>query len=148
MVFTSPVAAFRNGIRRYRPLLLQILSFGWVGLVATGAHFATLALLVEREIAGPVAGSVAGSLVGAVVSYVLNRLFTFDSTRSHAGAVPRFAVVALGAFILNGVLMDVLVHRLGVYYLLAQVFSTGITLIWTFSGYRIWAFADRSLHRG
>lgn len=146
-MFTSRVAEIRRAVRRYRPLALQVGAFAWVGLLAAGAHFATLALVVERELAGPVAGSVMGSVVGAVVSYTLNRLFTFDSTRSHAGAVPRFAVVALGAFALNAGLMDVLVHRLGVYYLAAQVVATGITLVWTFTGYRVWAFADRSIRR-
>ncbi|WP_454917582.1 GtrA family protein [Xanthobacter sediminis] len=146
-MFTSRVTAIRSAVRRYRPLVLQAASFAWVGLVATGAHFATLALAVERGLAGPVVASVTGSVVGAVVSYTLNRLFTFDSTRSHAGAVPRFAVVALGAFALNALIMEVLVHLAGVYYLAAQVAATGITLVWTFTGYRVWAFADRSVRR-
>ncbi len=131
-------------LRRYRPLIAQIASFAWVGVLATGAHFATLALVVERGIAGPVVASTFGAVVGAVVSYVLNRAFTFESTRSHAGAVPRFMVVALVSFILNGALMDLLVHRLGVFYLLAQVITTAITMLWTFSGYRVWAFAHRA----
>ncbi len=146
-MFTSRMTKIRKAVLRYRPLVLQIGAFAWVGLVATGAHFATLALVVEQDMAGPVAGSVMGSVVGAIVSYTLNRLFTFDSTRSHAGAVPRFAVVALGAFALNALIMEVLVHGLDVYYLAAQVVATGITLVWTFTGYRVWAFADRSLHR-
>lgn len=131
-------------LRRYRPLLAQIASFAWVGILATGAHFATLALVVERGVAGPVVASTLGAVVGAVVSYVLNRAFTFESTRSHAGAVPRFVVVALVSFILNGALMDLLVHRLGVFYLLAQVITTAVTMLWTFSGYRVWAFAHRA----
>ncbi|MFG1478185.1 GtrA family protein [Xanthobacter sp. V4C-4] len=146
-MFTSSVAEIRRAVRRYRPLVLQVGSFAWVGLLATGAHFATLALVVEQGLAGPVLGSVMGSVVGAVVSYVLNRLFTFESSRSHAGAVPRFAVVALGAFALNALLMEVLAQRIGLYYLAAQVVATGVTLVWTFTGYRVWAFADRSIRR-
>lgn len=129
---------------RHRPLIRQIMSFVGVGLTATAAHFATLALAVESGGLGPVAGSACGFVVGGIVSYALNRRFTFESTRSHAGAVPRFMVVAGVAFILNGVLMDLLVHRLGVFYLLAQAITTGITMLWTFSGYRIWAFAHRA----
>lgn len=136
-----------TGMRRYRPLITQAGSFVWVGLLATSAHFITLALLVEHAITGPVLGSVLGACTGAVVSYSLNRLFTFDSTRSHAGAVPRFMVVALGAFGLNALIMEVLVHLFDLYYLLAQVGATGLTLVWTFTGYRVWAFADRSIHR-
>ena len=146
-MFTALVTKLRHSVRRYRPLALQFGSFVWVGLLATGAHFATLALLVERGLAGPVVGTVAGSGVGALISYSLNRLFTFDSTRTHAGAVPRFIVVALVAFALNALIMELLARQLGLYYLLAQVGATGITLVWTFTSYRLWAFADRSVRR-
>lgn len=127
----------------YRDLIRQISSFVGVGLTATAAHFATLALLVEADLFGPVASSACGFVVGGTVSYVLNRRYTFESSRSHAGAVPRFAVVAGVAFILNGVLMNLFVHDLGLFYLLAQAITTGITMLWTFTGYRMWAFAHR-----
>lgn len=130
-------------VHRYRDLIRQFSTFVGVGLAATAAHFAALALVVENEWLGPVAGSAVGFVVGGIVSYSLNRRFTFDSTRSHAGAVPRFMVVAGVAFILNGGLMDLLVHRLGLFYLLAQAITTGLIMLWTFSGYRIWAFAHR-----
>ncbi|MFG1345895.1 GtrA family protein [Xanthobacter autotrophicus DSM 431] len=140
-----PIAAL---IHQYRDLIRQFSTFVGVGLAATSAHFAALALVVEKGWLGPVAGSAVGFVVGGVVSYTLNRRFTFESSRSHAGAVPRFLVVALVAFVLNGVLMDVLVHRLGLFYLLAQAITTGIIMLWTFSGYRIWAFAHRTGARG
>lgn len=126
-----------------RDLIRQIASFVGVGLTATAAHFATLALLVEADLFGPVVSSGCGFVVGGIVSYLLNRRYTFESSRSHAGAVPRFAVVAGVAFILNGVLMNLFVHDLGLFYLLAQAFTTGITMLWTFTGYRVWAFAHR-----
>ena len=129
---------------RYRTLIRQIVAFVGVGLTATAAHFAALTLMVESGLAGPVAGSGVGFMVGGIVSYSLNRRFTFESTRSHAGAVPRFMVVAGVAFVLNILIMDLLVHRLGLYYLLAQAITTGITMLWTFSGYRVWAFAHRT----
>lgn len=130
-------------IARYRPLIRQFAVFVGVGLTAAAGHFATLALLVEAAGFGPVLASACGFLVGATISYNLNRRFTFDATRSHAGAVPRFAIVAGTAFVLNAILMDVLVHRLGVFYLLAQVITIGLTMIFTFTSYRLWAFAHR-----
>lgn len=130
-------------LNRHRGLARQFLVFAGVGLAAAVAHFGTLALLVERGLLGPVAASAVGFVAGGIVSYVLNRRFTFESTRSHAGAVPRFILVAGVAFVLNGVLMDLLVHRLGLFYLLAQVVTTGINMVWTFTGHRLWAFAHR-----
>lgn len=127
-------------VRRYHPLIRQVMSFAGAGLAAAVGHFSTLAALVEFDLAGPVRASACGFLVGGVISYVLNRRFTFNATRSHVGAVPRFIAVAGVAFVLNAFLMDLLVHRLGLFYLLAQVITTGLVLIWTFSAYRIWAF--------
>jgi putative flippase GtrA len=135
---------FAELVVRYRALIRQIATFVGVGLTATAAHFAALTVLVENGLTGPVAGSGVGFVVGGIVSYSLNRRFTFESTRSHAGAVPRFMVVAGVAFVLNGLIMGLLVHELGIYYLLAQSITTGITMLWTFSGYRVWAFAHRT----
>ncbi|MFG1352192.1 GtrA family protein [Xanthobacter autotrophicus] len=131
-------------VLKYRDLIRQLASFVGVGLAATAAHFAALTLMVENGLTGPVAGSGVGFVVGGIVSYALNRRFTFESTRSHAGAVPRFMVVAGVAFVLNGLIMGLLVHQLGLYYLLAQAITTGIIMLWTFSGYRLWAFAHRA----
>ncbi|BAF87142.1 putative membrane protein [Azorhizobium caulinodans ORS 571] len=130
--------------QRHRAFFLQFATFVGVGLTAAAGHFTTLAIMVERNWAGPVLASLAGFIVGSVISYSLNRRFTFESTRSHAGALPRFATVAGIAFIMTGVLMDLLVHRIGLYYLLAQAITTGLVMIWTFSAYRIWAFAHKA----
>lgn len=136
--------SLRATVSRYRDLIRQFSTFVGVGLTAAAAHFSTLTLLVETELLGPVAASAVGFVAGGIVSYVLNRRFTFESTRSHAGAVPRFIMVAGVAFVLNGALMGFLVHRMELFYLLAQVITTGITMIWTFTGYRLWAFAHRT----
>ncbi|QRG04490.1 GtrA family protein [Xanthobacter dioxanivorans] len=130
-------------VHRYRDLVRQFSTFVGVGLAATAAHFAALTLVVEEDLLGPVAGSAVGFVVGGIVSYSLNRRYTFETTRSHAGAVPRFMVIAGVAFGLNGLLMELLVHRLGLFYLLAQAITSGLIMLWTFSGYRLWAFAHR-----
>ncbi|OYW42013.1 MAG: hypothetical protein B7Z45_02580 [Azorhizobium sp. 12-66-6] len=108
-----------------------------------GFHFLVLSALVEWEVVGPVSASLVGFVVGSCVTYTLNSRFTFKSTRSHAGAMPRYFAVAGVAFVLNGVLMDVFVHRLGVFYLLAQFLTSALVLCWTFTGYRVWAFAEK-----
>ena len=133
---------------RHDALIRQFARFVGVGLAAAAAHFSTLALLVEMDAVGPVLASAVGFIVGGMVSYILNRRFTFDATRSHAGAVPRFIVVAGVAFVLNEALMWLFVHEAGIFYLLAQFLTTGITMMWTFTGYRVWAFAHRSPARG
>lgn len=130
-------------ISRHRPLLVQLATFIAVGLTAAVAHFLVLGGLVELAILGPVTASMVGFVVGTLVTYTLNSRFTFQSTRSHAGAMPRYFAVAGVAFILNGVLMDVFTHRLGIYYLLSQFLTSALVLCWTFNSYRLWAFAEK-----
>lgn len=131
-------------LRQHRALIVQLITFVAVGGTAFVAHFLVLAALVQGGIMGPVPASMVGFVVGTLVTYTLNSRFTFKSTRSHAGALPRYFAVAGVAFILNGLMMDLFTHRLGIFYLLAQGLTSGLVLIWTFSGYRIWAFAEKA----
>lgn len=124
-------------------LAAQFLRYGAVGIAAAVAHYGTLIGLVETGLAGAVPAALAGFVAGGVVSYVLNRRYTFDSDRSHAGAVPRFAVIAFGAFLMTGLFMQVLTAWLGLHYLLAQLITTGIVLVWTFFANRFWTFGAR-----
>ncbi len=137
-------AALTRLAQRHRAFLMQFATFVGVGLTAAVGHFTTLAILVERQMAGPVLASLAGFIVGSIISYCLNRRFTFESTRTHAGALPRFAAVAGIAFVMTGLLMEFFVHWLGIYYIFAQVITTGMVLVWTFTAYRLWAFAHKA----
>ncbi|TCT04655.1 GtrA family protein [Aquabacter spiritensis] len=130
-------------LARHVPLLVQLGTFIAVGATAFVAHVLVLGTLVETDVLGPVAASMIGFVVGTLVTYTLNSRFTFRSTRSHAGAIPRYFLVAGVAFILNGVLMDLFTHRLGLFYVLAQVLTSALVLCWTFNSYRLWAFAER-----
>lgn len=137
------MSSLSNLFRRYRALALQLATFVGVGGAAAIVHFLVLAGLVEWELAGPVTASTIGAVVGTFVTYALNRRFTFESTRSHAGALPRYFAVAGVAFILNGALMDLFTHRLGIFYILAQLLTSALVLCWTFTAYRAWAFAEK-----
>lgn len=127
-------------LRENQLLIRQFLTFIAVGLTAAAAHFLLLFLLVHLHVVGPVTGSMIGFIAGTLVTYGLNRTFTFRSSRSHASALPRYLTVAGIAFVLNAGLMDVFTHRLGIFYLLSQVLTSGLVLCWTFTGYRLWAF--------
>jgi putative flippase GtrA len=52
--------------------------------------------------------------------------------------------VAAVGFVLTGFLMHLLVDRLGVLYLAAQLVTTGIVLFWSFIAHKVWTFARRS----
>ena len=126
-----------------RALARQFAAFFGVGLVAAVVHYGLLIGLVEFASLSAVPATLAGYLGGGVVSYALNRRHTYASTRPHREAGWRFAVVAAIGFVLTGIVMQILVERLGIFYLLAQFVTTGIVLVWSFLAHRIWTFGSR-----
>ena len=118
----------------------RFLTFAAVGLVGTGAHYATLTGLVELGGLDPVKGSVLGFIVGAFVNYILNYRITFHSDKRHREALAKFFAVAGSGFVLNALLMTVLVNSMGVQYMLAQIGVTGFLVFWHYALNAIWTF--------
>lgn len=124
-------------------LARQFSAFFSVGLAATAAHYVVLIALVEAAAVAPARAALAGALVGALVSYALSRAHVFETRRSHGEAGWRFAVVACVGFALTYGAMRLLVDRLGVPYLPAQMATTGVVMLWSFLAHKLWTFADR-----
>lgn len=126
------------------PHLSRFLRFALVGAVGTVAHYALLLVLVELAGFDPVVGSVGGFLLGALVNYGMNRRLVFASDRAHVEALPRFFAVAGMGLVINALLMRLFVHVLGLHYLLAQVVTTALLLVWHYGGNALWTFGKRS----
>ncbi len=118
----------------------QFSMFVVVGVAAAVVHYGLLIALVEIRGVRPVPATLAGYVAGGVVSYVLNRRHTYRSDRPHEEAGWRFAVVAGVGFVLTSVFMYLLHDLAGLHYLLAQVLTTGVVLVWSFVAHRIWTF--------
>ena len=121
-------------------LMRQFIKFTGVGFVSAIGHYGLLIALVQIAAVPPVPASAAGALLGAWINYNLNYRYTFRSTRQHREAVLRFALVAAVGLVLNTVFMWVGVELIGVHYLISQVVTTGLVLIWSFAGNRYWTF--------
>jgi putative flippase GtrA len=121
-------------------LLRQFSAFIWVGLIAAVVHYGLLIGLVEGAGLAPVPATLIGYLGGGLVSYVLNRRHTFASARPHEEAGWRFALVAGVGFLLTYFFMHLFVDSLRIPYLLAQVITTGLVMLWSFGANRIWTF--------
>lgn len=117
-----------------------MISFVGVGSLSTAFHYAILIGLVQLAGVRPVPAALCGSIVGATISYWLNRRHTFESDRPHEEAVWRFAFVAGVAFLLTYLLMHQAVDGWHVPYLIAQVGTTLIVMVWSFLGNRLWTF--------
>jgi len=121
----------------------QFLRFALVGGIGTLGHYAVLIFLVSGLHRNPVMGSTAGFIVGMIINYLLNRSFTFSSTRAHKEAFWRFATVAFLGMLINSSAMALFTMGLDFHYLVAQVLATLMTLCWNFLGSRHWVFNDR-----
>jgi putative flippase GtrA len=121
-------------------LLRQFVKFTGVGFVSAIGHYGLLIALVQIAAVPAVPASAAGALLGAWINYSLNYRYTFRSARRQRESVPRFAAVAAIGVVLNTLFMWVGVELIGAHYLLSQVVTTGLVLIWSFAGNRYWTF--------
>ena len=81
-----------------------------VGVVATGADLATLALLVEGAHLSPAAANVPALVVGLVVQFIGCRAFVFpNGAHGLVTQAFRFLVAEAGTLALNGIIFHVLV---------------------------------------
>ncbi|MDX1268613.1 MAG: GtrA family protein [Oceanisphaera sp.] len=123
-------------------LFERFVRFAGVGVIGTGVHYLVLIILVQGFGLGAVMSTNVGALAGALVNYVLNYHYTFQSAKPHHEALSKFMVVAAIAVVLNGLIMYGLTTMLGLYYLLAQVITTGLVLLWTFFANHHWSFRE------
>jgi putative flippase GtrA len=115
-----------------------------VGAAGTGVQYIILLALIFSTLAGPVFASSIGAIAGAFVNYCLNYQFTFNSTDQHAAAAPKFISVAAAGLAVNWLTMTTFVHAVHLHYLLAQVISSGIVLLLTFSVNSVWFFNTKT----
>jgi putative flippase GtrA len=121
-------------------LIRQFVNFTGVGFISAIGHYGLLITLVQIASVPAVPASAAGALLGAWINYTLNYRYTFRSGKRHREAVLKFAAVATVGLVLNTLLMWVGVELIGAHYLLSQIVTTGLVLIWSFAGNRYWTF--------
>ncbi len=118
----------------------QFIRFAAVGASGTAVQYLVLWGGVEFFAASAVAASAVGYVLGSVVNYLLNYFFTFKSAKSHVEAATKYYVVLGLGWCINTGLMALFVTHLGWNYWIAQILTTGIGLVWNFTGSRLWAF--------
>lgn len=128
----------------------QFVRFFGAGMVSAIGHYGLLILLVRSFSVDSVSASVAGSLLGAGINYVMNYHFTFRSNKRHQESLTKFAIVASLSVVFNMMLMWLAVDVYEVHYLKAQLLTTLLLLLWSFTANRLWTFytpKDRHLDR-
>jgi putative flippase GtrA len=128
-----------------RQFVRQFLQFAAVGACGTLVQYAMLEAGTEWLSMRAEWASAVGYILGSVVNYLLNYFFTFESGKSHAEAASKYFTLLGIGFCINTALMALLVQHFGWNKWIAQFLTTGIGLIWNFTGSRFWAF--REAHR-
>ena len=119
--------------------LHPFIRYSAVGLVATAVHYVVLVLCVERAGWPAWWGSGFGAVAGAQVAYVGNRWLTFAHRGASGVSWTRFQITASAGAVL-GMALVALGVRLGLHYVLAQMFATATSLVLTFAMNRSWTF--------
>jgi len=120
----------------------MIFRYGVVGVLGTGLHFGTLALLVEIFGLHPVASSVAGFVVSLAVSYVLNKNWTFGQKHAKAqgGQMAKYAAVSALGLLLNAAIMTATVEWLRWHYVWGQCAVIFVVPATNYALNRWWTF--------
>ena len=120
--------------------MIQLIKFLGVGAIATGIQYVLLILFVEFDLLEPVASSALSYSISAVFNYFANYYITFTSDAKHRVAAVKFVVIASLGLALNTGMMYIMVALFDVQYLLAQVITTCIVLVWNFLSHKYWTF--------
>lgn len=137
----SPLTRLAGALRRPpRALRARVFRYGVAGLFATALYFGAVAGLVEVAGAGPVPAAGAATMLVVVTSYVVNRVWVFDTDRSHASAFSRFLAASALSVVLNTGLMYLSVHVLGWWYVAGLVLATVVVPPTNFVINYLWCF--------
>lgn len=118
----------------------HFLQFSIVGSACFLLQLALLVTFVEALGLSPVVASGCGYVIAAIGNYLANRTFTFQSHVRHGAAAPRFVVLAISGLLLNMAAMALLL-RVGVApYVVAQIITTGLVLVWNYWWSAKWVY--------
>lgn len=126
-----------------RPLPLVAKKLGrflMVGGFCTGLQYALLVGQVEGFGMSATMASTIGYVISSVVNYVLSYSFTYKSTAKHRRSILKYVIVTLCGLVLNGAVTYICTTIYGMYYLVAQVAATIVTLLWNFFVNLRWTF--------
>jgi len=126
-------------------LLRKIARFLVSGGIVIAAYYAPYYILTEYFGVWYLASSLIGSIISSVINFVLQKLWTFRDksvTNVHWQAII-FTLVSIGYTVANGGMLYLLVDKLHLHYLVAQIIvSSTIGFVSYFISDRI--FRDRT----
>ena len=120
----------------------SFMRFVLVGGTATALHYAIMFTLLHFNLCDKLVASGTGFTLSAVFNYLANAYFTFRSEHDHAASVPRFVATMAAGLVINVSVLALLTH-LGLAVAPAQIFATGVVLVWNYTINAVWTFKKR-----
>ncbi len=114
-------------------LISKFVKFCVVGSAGMLIDFGTTWLLKEKVRINKYVANSSGFILAASSNYILNRIWTFESTNPHiAGQYGLFVIISLAGLGINNFIIYILHGRLKYNFYLSKLFAIVIVTIWNF----------------
>lgn len=125
-----------------REFVFKFLKFGAVGCSGVAVNFGVTYVCKEWLRLNKYVSNIVGFIFAATTNYILNRMWTFQSTNPQVGAeyAKYFAISLLGLG-LDTLTVYVLNDKLKWNFYLSKVFGVAVSTLWNFFGNLLFTFA-------
>ncbi len=125
-----------------RGFLMKFLKFGVVGFSGLFVDFGLTYLFKEVFHVQKYVSNAIGFMMAASSNYVLNRIWTFESTNPNiALEYTEFIVISLIGLVINTLILYLLVSRWKINFYLSKVFAIAVVTLWNFFANLLFTFA-------
>ena len=115
-------------------LLSKFIKFGLVGFSGVFVDFSITWLLKERFRVQQYASNATGFMTAASTNYVLNRIWTFQSTNPNvAFEYGEFILISIIGLAINTTILWLLVSRLKLNFYVSKIIAIAIVTLWNFA---------------
>lgn len=121
--------------------LIKFLKFGVVGLSGVFVNFGVTYVFKEWLKCNKYLSNILGFIFAATSNYILNRLWTFESTNPQIGTeYAKYFVVSLIGLGIDTATVWLLNGKLKWNFYLSKVFAVGASTLWNFFGNLLFTF--------
>jgi putative flippase GtrA len=114
-------------------IVLKFVKFCVVGLSGMVIDFGTTWILKEKARINKYIANSTGFVLAATSNYLLNRLWTFQSTNTHiATEYFSFIMISLAGLAINNFLIYILSDRMKFNFYFSKLIAIGVVTVWNF----------------
>lgn len=121
-------------MRKFIPLLKQLIKFGIVGVISTLLDYGLMVLFTEVFDVHYLLSSTLSYAISLVFNYLASMKYVFHSKEgmSRSKEFIIFTVLCLMGMGLNQLVLWLIVEQLGIDYRISKILATGVVMVWNF----------------